>query len=180
MDDQIDKSWSGRNQDRHEDLRDLINKIDEMGELERLEGVDWNLEMGALAEMVCQTAREGRAPALLFEKTEGFPDGFRVLAGAANSMRRLAYILGFSEPASSNEVVRAYRDRMRGDFELIPPEEYERLHDSLSPAARPIRTYDERLFALCHGLAIRMQPSRNPLPATRRVPPAFAPFATRA
>ncbi len=123
MDDAIGKSWSGRNQDRHEDLRDLIERIDQMGELERVEGADWNLEMGTLAEMVCQDSAAGRAPALLFEKIEGFPDGFRVLAGAANSMRRLAYILGFDEPRNSLDVVQACRDRLRTDFELIPPEE---------------------------------------------------------
>ena len=39
---------------RHEDLRDLLNRADSMGELKRMDGVDWNLEIGALAEMVCQ------------------------------------------------------------------------------------------------------------------------------
>ncbi len=37
---------------RHEDLRDLLVRIEEMGELRRLEGVSWNLEMGALSERV--------------------------------------------------------------------------------------------------------------------------------
>ena len=106
---------------RHEDLRDLLVRIEEMGELRRLEGVSWNLEMGALSEMVCQEAGEGKSPALLFEKVPGYPDGFRVLSGATNSTRRLAYTLGFPEPQGATDVVKAFRDRMRQEFELIPP-----------------------------------------------------------
>ncbi len=32
----------------YEDLRDLLERFDEMGELARVEGADWNLEIGAL------------------------------------------------------------------------------------------------------------------------------------
>ena len=96
-----------------------------MGELYRLDGVDWNLEMGALAEMVCQESREGKSPALLFDKIPGYPEGFRVLSGAINSSRRLAYALGFPEPDGPTGVVKAFRDRMRTQFELMPPAEIE-------------------------------------------------------
>jgi UbiD family decarboxylase len=106
---------------RHRDLRELLDRIDAMGELQRLSGVDWNLEMGALSEMVCQRSKEGRSPALLFENIPGVAPGFRVLSGATNSTRRLAYALGFPEPDRPTDVVRAYRDRMRTTFALIPP-----------------------------------------------------------
>jgi hypothetical protein len=33
-------------------LRDWLIKVDEMDELRRLEGVDWNLEMGAIVGVV--------------------------------------------------------------------------------------------------------------------------------
>ena len=109
--------------DRHEDLRDLLVHIDEMGELQRLDGVSWDLEMGALSEMVCQEAREGKSPALLFDKVPGYPEGARVLSGATNSTRRLAYTLGFPEPRGATDVVKAFRERMREEFALIPPVE---------------------------------------------------------
>ncbi len=108
---------------RHEDLRDLLVHIDEMGELKRLQGVSWDLEMGALSEMVCQEAREGKSPVLLFDKVPGYSEGFRVLSGATNSTRRLAYTLGFPEPRGATDVVKAFRDRMRQEFALIPPVE---------------------------------------------------------
>ena len=112
--------------DRHKNLRDFLDRVEEIGELRQLDGVDWNLEMGALAEMVCHESREGKSPALLFDKIPGYPKGFRVLSGATNSSRRLAYALGFPEPSGPTDVVKAFRDRMRAEFELIPPIEIER------------------------------------------------------
>ncbi|MEI9852474.1 MAG: UbiD family decarboxylase [Sphingomonas sp.] len=105
---------------RHNDLRDLLARFSDMGELEVVEGADWNLEIGAIAEMVA-AAKPGRSAALLFDAIQGYPRGFRILSGAANSLRRLAAVLGLPEPASEMELVRAYRDRMAGGFRLIPP-----------------------------------------------------------
>ena len=106
---------------RHEGLRDLIEKSDEMGELRVIDGADWNLEIGALVEMVCQESREGHAPAMMFENIKDYAPEFRAFSGGTNSMRRLAYALGFPEPENSLDVVQGYRNRMREDFELIPP-----------------------------------------------------------
>ncbi|MBT5179181.1 MAG: UbiD family decarboxylase [Rhodospirillaceae bacterium] len=111
-----------RNFNRHEDLRDLLVRFQEIGELEVIEGADWNLEMAAVGELV--TAHNpGRAPALLFDDIPGYPKGFRVLSGAANSYKRLAMVLGLPEPETAISFVQSYRDRMKTDFELIPPEE---------------------------------------------------------
>ena len=107
--------------ERHKGIRDLIEKVDAMGEVAHIDGADWNLEVGALVEMVCHESREGKAPALLFDNIKGYPKGFRIFSGATNSSRRLAYALGFEEPDGPMDVVRAYRDRMHGDFKLIPP-----------------------------------------------------------
>ncbi|MFQ5914537.1 MAG: UbiD family decarboxylase [Nitrospinota bacterium] len=106
---------------RHGDLRDLLDRIEQIGELERVDGADWNLEIGALAEMVCAAAPAGKSPALLFDNIPGYPKGFRVLSGAVNSTKRLALAMGFPEPRNPIDVVQAYRDRMRSGFRLIPP-----------------------------------------------------------
>lgn len=106
---------------KHTDLRELLGLIDAMGELENVEGADWNLEVCALAELLCH-AKAGGAPALLFDKIKGYPEGFRILSGTANSPKRLALTLGLPVPRNPIDVVQAYRDRMRTDFELIPPE----------------------------------------------------------
>ncbi|MFP6713008.1 MAG: UbiD family decarboxylase [Rhodospirillales bacterium] len=111
-----------KNLTRHVDLRDLLERFEEIGELEVIEGADWNLELAALAELVC-ARNPGRAPALLFKNIKDYPENFRILSGAANSFKRLAIVLGFPEPTKELDLVQSYRDRMKTDFELIPPEE---------------------------------------------------------
>ena len=106
---------------RHNDLRDWIDRVEAMGELIRLKGVDWNLEIGAVAEMIYHN-KPDNPPAILFEEIPGYPKDFRVLSGAVNSPKRLALTLGFNEPSRALDVVQAYRDRMK-EFQLIPPVE---------------------------------------------------------
>ena len=84
----------GTNIPRHKDLRDLIGRFDDVDELRRIQGADWNLEMAALSEMVC-SRNPGKSPALLFENIKDYPENLRVLSGAANSFKRLAIVLGF-------------------------------------------------------------------------------------
>ncbi|HET7672155.1 MAG TPA: hypothetical protein VFK84_17235, partial [Burkholderiales bacterium] len=94
----------------HADLRQAIERFERAGELLRISGADWNLEMGTLAELVY---RDEDPPAILFEDIPGYPKGFRALSGATNSARRLAIVLGFAPPSHPLDVVRAYRDRMK-------------------------------------------------------------------
>src|SRR5258708_4132243 len=104
----------------HTDLRDWLERVDGIGELQRVSGVNWNLEMGAVAEMIYH-ARPENPPAILFENIPGYDPGFRVLSGMTNSPRRLALTLGFPTPSSPMDVVQAYRDRMKR-FRLNPAE----------------------------------------------------------
>src|SRR5690349_16548017 len=82
----------------HADLREILARIERSGELLRIPAVDWNLEMGTLAEAVYQGAKEN-PPAILFEDIPGYAKGFRVLSGSTNSPKRLALALGFPVPS---------------------------------------------------------------------------------
>ena len=104
------------------DLRELLTQFEAMGEIEKIDGADWNLEIGALAETVA-ARNPGRSPALLFDNIPGYPEGFRILSGGANALRRLAVVLGLPEPRHELDLVKSYRARMRTDFEIIPPVE---------------------------------------------------------
>src|SRR5690242_12125308 len=96
----------------HEDLRDLIPRFIEMGELEVIEGADPHLELAALCEVL--TARyPGTEPALLFDKMKGYAAGFRILSGASNSFRRLAVVLGIPQPRTKIDLVRSYKARLK-------------------------------------------------------------------
>jgi len=108
----------------HTDLRDWLERVEALGELQRISGVHWNLEMGAVAEMIYH-ARSENPPALLFEDIPGYSADFRVLSGMTNSPRRLGVTLGFPEARDAMDVVCAYRDRMKS-FQLIDPKQVER------------------------------------------------------
>jgi hypothetical protein len=64
----------------HQDLREFVARIEASGELLRVPGAHWDLEMGALAEIVYHTRPE--PPAILFEDVPGYPRGMRLLSGA--------------------------------------------------------------------------------------------------
>src|SRR5262245_2397228 len=102
----------------HEDLREFIKRAEEAGEIVRIKGADCKLEMGTLGEIVNHMRPE--APALLFEDVPGYPKGMRLISGATNSSKRLAITLGLPVPSCPLDVVRAYRDRMKGP-RPIPP-----------------------------------------------------------
>ena len=105
----------------HEDLRELVDRIDKLGQLVRVPEADPDLELGTLIELVAHRGGEG-APALLFEKLTGDGKGFRVLSGATNSAQRLALTMGFPRPDHPLEAVNSYRERMQ-THKPIPPSE---------------------------------------------------------
>lgn len=74
-----------------QDLREWLKKIEEIGQLKRLKGVDWNLEMGVLTEE--NTLRKG--PALLFDEIPGLAPGFRVLTNILATPERVSTSLNF-------------------------------------------------------------------------------------
>src|SRR5256885_4639134 len=104
-------------QQPHQDLREFLSRIERAGELLKVPGARWNLELGTLAESVNERPD---VPAVLFEDVPYYPRGLRVLSGSTNSMRRLAITLGFPVPGHPLDVVRAYRDRMK-THRPIPP-----------------------------------------------------------
>jgi UbiD family decarboxylase len=106
--------------DRPPDVRDIIQYADSIGQLARIDGADWNLEIGVLAEIFAHS-HSGRAPAVLFDRIKGYPAGMRIVSGLHNSCRRLAYAFGFPQTDDPTVLVKAYRDRMKSGFCLIPP-----------------------------------------------------------
>ena len=102
----------------HADLREFIARAERAGEIARIPGADWKLEMGTLAEIVNHARPE--PPAILFENVPGYPRGMRLLSGATNSSKRLALTLGLPVPNNPLDVVRAYRDRMKTHRPIAP------------------------------------------------------------
>ena len=105
--------------ERQPDVRDIIDYADRIGELARLDGADWDLEIGVLAEIFAHS-NPGRAPAVLFDNIKGYPPGMRIVSGLHNTCRRLSYAFGFPEMDDPTAVVKAYRDRMKKRFPVDP------------------------------------------------------------
>ena len=73
------------------DLREFIEKAEELGECRVIEGADWNLEIGHIAELGVSVPD---SPLLVFDKIKGYPPGYRIAANPMTSYNRLALCLG--------------------------------------------------------------------------------------
>ena len=70
-------------------LRTWLRAVDERDELHEMTGVDWDTEMGAIAEHVYRE-RGRESPAILFDDVPGYPEGCRTLYNHLGSVARLA------------------------------------------------------------------------------------------
>ncbi|MBI2350066.1 MAG: UbiD family decarboxylase [Deltaproteobacteria bacterium] len=95
----------------YRDLREWIEIVDGMGELKKIDGVDWNLEMGTLAELVARESK-GPVPAVLFDNIKGYPKGYTALCAQNASFKRMALNLGLPLELSGLDLVRAFRQKL--------------------------------------------------------------------
>jgi 3-polyprenyl-4-hydroxybenzoate decarboxylase len=94
---------------KYTDLREWLEIVDSVGELKKIDGADWNLEMGTLAELLSRETKSGSVPAVLFDNVPGYPKGFRTLFAQNASFKRMALNLGLDMNLSSLDLVRAFR-----------------------------------------------------------------------
>ena len=99
----------------YRDLREYLDQVDELGELRRLDGADWNLEVGTLTEVAYK--QPGGGPLLLFDRLAGYPAGYRVATNVGGSVDRLALAIGLPLGLSKQEAARAWHERWKG---LVP------------------------------------------------------------
>jgi hypothetical protein len=101
-------------------LRGWLEQVDKMGELRKVDGAHWDVEMGAITHMLTEKSR-GAAPAILFDNVPGYPKGYRTLYGQLSSARRIALTLGLPlEYERKVDVVQNYHARMQ-DLKPLPP-----------------------------------------------------------
>ncbi len=100
------------------DLREFISEVQEIDKVKFIEGADWDLEIGHIAELV---THEPDSPLLVFDKIKGYPAGYRIATNAFNASRRVALISGLPLDLKGIEMVKAFRERMRKGFVPAPP-----------------------------------------------------------
>lgn len=86
------------------DLRGWIAEADRMGELKKVDGADWNIEIGAITELGHHRGEQSHA--LLFDNIKGYPKGYRVLSNTMNTVKRIAMTLYMEPRSDRREFVR--------------------------------------------------------------------------
>ncbi|MDX1483230.1 MAG: UbiD family decarboxylase [Alphaproteobacteria bacterium] len=92
------------------DLRRCLDLAEEINDLEVVEGADPDLEIGALYEL---SLEDERPPVIVFDKINGFPEGYRVAVNVRSSK-----VFGVAEGL---EQVQQYRRHRRQHHEPIDP-----------------------------------------------------------
>ncbi len=117
------------------DLREYIKQVEELGEFRLIEGADWNLEIGAITQLVAVGANP---PTLLFDKIKDYEAGYRVLTLPCSTDKRLDLILGLPLETERVEIVRRLRGKLNEPLALVPPVEVKE-----GPILENVRTGDE-------------------------------------
>src|SRR5207245_8108656 len=73
------------------DLRSWIDEVEKLGELARINGADWDVEIGAITELGHHRGEKSKA--ILFDQIKGYPEGYRVLSNTLNTVKRIATTL---------------------------------------------------------------------------------------
>ncbi len=101
-------------------LREWIDRVNKMGELQHVEGAHWDTEMGAITHMLTEQSR-GNAPAFLFDEIPDYEKGYRTLYGQFSSVKRVALTLGLPlEYERKVDIVKKYHARLQ-DLKPTPP-----------------------------------------------------------
>ncbi len=102
----------------YRDLREWLERVERLGELKRIDGAHWNMEIAAITELARMESKE--KPALLFDHVPDYAPGFRVLAGMNNTIRRLALSTNMPVEQSVEAFVRRWKERITRLQPLAP------------------------------------------------------------
>ncbi len=93
-----------------QDLRDWIARVEELGELTRVDGASAIDDIGPLTDLY---QWDMERPALLFDNIPGYAPGFRVLTNVITSTRRVALSLRLPVEGGRRDAVQAWRARSK-------------------------------------------------------------------
>ncbi len=103
-----------------EDMRQWLVRADKSGFVKKINGADWNLEIGAITTI--NHDKEDSA-ILLFDKIKGYKPGFRVVAGSTSSCDALALCMNLPTGLSMAELLDSYikkQSQWDGNLDKFP------------------------------------------------------------
>ncbi len=103
----------------YNDLREWLVQVEKLGQLKKVSGASWDLEMGALTQLAHEKY-EDKTPALLYDDVPGYPKGYRCLYGHFSTVERIALTLGLPQGLGKVGLVKAYQEKM-ANLKPCPP-----------------------------------------------------------
>jgi len=101
-------------------LREFIARADELGECRVIKGADWNMEISRITEL---SGSRPNQPMLVFDEIKGYPPGYRVATNFLNTYKLFALAHDLPIAAQGVQLIRAWREKMKGGFEPVPPKQ---------------------------------------------------------
>lgn len=100
------------------DLRGFLRELEELDQLKRVDGADWNLEIGTIVELMA----ERKGPALMFGAIKGYPKEYRIASNFLRTPLMLKIALGLDRKLSDMDAVKAFKTQWN-DYRPVPPEQ---------------------------------------------------------
>lgn len=104
------------------DLREWLEKVNELGELKKIDGTDWELEIGCISDL---NAKRKECPALLFDRIKDCSPGYRLVTCSLMSPRRVGLTLNLPNTASTVELLEILKEKLpewESNLDEFPPE----------------------------------------------------------
>src|SRR5438093_10710219 len=101
------------------DLRDWLQRVDGLGELQTVRGANTEEDIGMATELLGRTRP---SKATLFDEIKGYRKGFRVLSNGLGSFSRIAVTLGLDPTASPHELVGSWQEPVPKGIPPVPAE----------------------------------------------------------
>src|SRR5919106_3855604 len=92
------------------DLRDWLKDVKRLEQLEQISGAHWDLEIGALTEIILE--RISTPPAIVFDKVPGFDPNRRILANMLETLQRTALTLNLPTDLKTIPLIDALRAKL--------------------------------------------------------------------
>lgn len=90
------------------DMRQWLEQVGLLGELQPVVGAHWDKEIGAISQI---NYRRRPNQALLFDRIKDYPAGFRVVTSSMGSTRRLALAFRFPTELDNRALIEAFRGK---------------------------------------------------------------------
>jgi 4-hydroxy-3-polyprenylbenzoate decarboxylase len=90
------------------DMRQWLEQVELLGELQPVAGAHWDKEIGAISQI---NYRRRPNQALLFDRIKDYPAGFRVVTSSMGSTRRLALAFRFPTELDNRALIEAFRGK---------------------------------------------------------------------